>query len=320
MIHPAVAYDPVADRIISKAPVFARDISGLSSYIRGALRYGERVGATRIAIRAIIPTPLYKPAIEHLHHENLKSEAEIPLEGRFAHRVLVYLGRNAPNRVSSDYILAEQEKLLRRILCGERLSRREIEHRLHKRPYRVEFLTGDISRDDRNRILEIYRESFHRYQQYDFDSRLSTMLSSPGLYTLAAIRGLEDHRIHAFCNTYHTSVDLVDGGALRLAEFDNCVKSQAEDAPRALAMHLRLSLAHEAFTRGADLCFCESRAVNGGINGASHRLGMRFCGSLPQHIVIAGPSDIALDKQGVYEDFNVWSLSRELFEKRLGKG
>ena len=85
-------------------------------------------------------------------------------------------------------------------------------------------------------------------------------------------------------------------------------------------MHLRLSLAQEAFSRGADVCFCESRAVVGGINGASRRVGMRFCGTLPQHIVIAGPSDITMDKAGIYEDFNVWSLSRELFEKRLGAG
>ncbi len=317
MNHPAVAYDPVADRIISKAPVFAGDMSGLSSYIREALRHGESAGATRIAIRAIIPKPLYRSAIDYLHHENLIAEAEITLEGRFADRVLVYLGLNEPNRVASEYILAEQKKLLRRVLSGERLSPREIEYRLQKRPYRVEFLAGKINSDDRNRILEIYGESFHQYQQYDFDSKLNTMLSSPGLYTLAVIRGLEDHRVYAFCNTKHTSVDPGKGGALRLAEFDNCVKSQAEDAPRALAMHLRLSLAHEAFSRGADLCFCESRAVVGGINGASHRLGMRFCGTLSQHIVIAGPSDVVSDEDGIFEDFNVWSLSRELFEKEL---
>ena len=97
---------------------------------------------------------------------------------------------------------------------------------------------------------------------------------------------------------------------LKLAEFDNCVKSQVKDAPRSLAIHLRLSLASDAFSRGVNCCFSESRAANGGINGTNHRLGMSFCGTLAQHIVIAGPSDIAVNTERKYEDFNVWSLGR----------
>ncbi|MGB3758229.1 MAG: hypothetical protein WBA07_17935 [Rivularia sp. (in: cyanobacteria)] len=72
---------------------------------------------------------------------------------------------------------------------------------------------------------------------------------------------------------------------LRLAEFDNCVKSYAKDAPSSLAIHLRLSLASDAFSRGVNCCFSESRAANGGINGTNRRLGMSFCGTLAQPII-----------------------------------
>ena len=63
------------------------------------------------------------------------------------------------------------------------------------------------------------------------------------------------------------------------------VKSHAKDAPSSLAIHLRLSLASDAFSRDVNCCFSESRAANGGINGTNRRLGMSLCGTLAQPII-----------------------------------
>jgi hypothetical protein len=75
-----------------------------------------------------------------------------------------------------------------------------------------------------------------------------------------------------------------------------------------------------AFLRGANLCFSESRAASGGINGGSHRLDMRFCGTLAQYIVIAGPRDIAMNTERKYEDFNVWSITPQLMGRESSYG
>ena len=310
MSHPTLSYDPVANRITSKMPIFINDKKHLSSYFHEAQRLSDSIKATRITIRIIIPKSFYDPAIRFFATNKYKTEAAMPLKDDFADYMLVYAGYNCSDRVSSENILSEQEKLLSQVLANNKLSSIEIEQILHERPYRVEYLEDKIETADRNTILRIHKESLPVYQRHDFNRTLDIMLASPETYSIAVIRDLNDNRICVFCNTKHTSVVLGCEKTLRFAEFDNCVKSQSDDAPRGVAKHLKFSLAIEAFSRGANFCLSESRAANAGINGTNHRLGMKHYGLLEQHIVIAGPNDIDIDidKEESYEDFNVWAL------------
>ncbi|MGB3510276.1 MAG: SET domain-containing protein-lysine N-methyltransferase [Microcoleaceae cyanobacterium] len=307
-----IAYEKVAERIVSKKPIFVNDIESLSFNIQTVLMLTKSFQATRVSIRLVLPKSFYQVAIDYLSSKGFKIEAEICLDEKFSDHVIIYIGRNEFNRISAKYILSEQEKLLKLVLSGEQLSPSEIKSRLATRPYKVELLKDKVSVTDRNLILNMHQESLPRYQQYDFSRKLDAMLSDPETYTIAVVRGVEDKSIHAFCNIEHTSISLGNHRVLRLAEFDNCVKSQAKDAPNSLAVHLRLSLALDAFSQGTNLCFSESRAANGGINGANHRLSMKYCGTLAQAIDITGPNDIDIvdmDTQRRYEDLNVWSLT-----------
>ena len=49
-----IAYDPVANRITSKNPIFVKDTKHLSSYLLQALRLSNSVDATRITIRLLM--------------------------------------------------------------------------------------------------------------------------------------------------------------------------------------------------------------------------------------------------------------------------
>jgi hypothetical protein len=69
-------------------------------------------------------------------------------------------------------------------------------------------------------------------------------------------------------------------------------------------------LARQASRRGVDLCHAESRAGLAAINGISHQIGMQFGGTLENHLLISGHSDIRRQAPSKFESMNVWYLNR----------
>jgi len=142
---------------------------------------------------------------------------------------------------------------------------------------------------------------------------LQLMRAHPQDYLCCTVRSRRNGHIYAFSNLELTRVDLAPGGPLLFAEYDNTLRAPPcaeHPAVPGLGATVRLRLAQAAARLDVDLCHAESRAAHTAINRISRQIGMRYGGTLEQHLLISGPRDRAAAPASRYESMNVWYLHR----------
>ena len=171
--------------------------------------------------------------------------------------------------------------------------------------------TGGLGTGDIERLVHMHRDAFPTFP-YDFENKLDLMLANPSTYLMALVRSRRNRRIYSFSNLELNNISLDDDSVLRLAEYDNTMRAtRCPDLGEVggLGAVLRVALAREAAKRRVDLCHAESRTGLTAINAISYHSGMRYGGTLENHLLISGENDIPYDMPSRFQSMNVWYLN-----------
>lgn len=306
-------YDRAGDRIRWFCPWYISDQVDLARMLDAVAGLERRESPGRVTIRVVSRGDLSPQVGQLLGATGFQVEATMPL-GDASDRIVTYIARLRPSRRSSPADSSSEQALLAQINAGPRKGAAAIREEFHQLGgFQVEQVgPGTLSTADIDRLIGMHRATFPTFP-YEFEHKLALMLAAPDEYLISQVRSVGNGRIYAFSNLEINTVPLADGSDLRLAEYDNSMR--AANCPelgelKSLGAILRLELALRARDCGVDLCHAESRASLGAINRISYDLGMNFGGTLEQHLLISGPSDVNYQNPSRLESMNVWYLNR----------
>jgi len=292
--------------------------SVLEQVLREVVQSGKGEKISRFTVRVISEGDL-SPACQFLlAGSGFKQEAKIIVGGERG-LVITYIGKCLETRRSNAADVVQEKSMLAAILTRtpkgasglladfEQMSGFEIQ--------RVG--PDSLSAGDVDHLTCLHGKVFPTFP-YDFRQKLRIMRSDPETYLMVVARSCLNGQIHAFSNLEINTLQLDDGSSLRLAEYDNSMRTPStlsDVAVNGLGSALRLQLAMLAEQNDVDVCHAESRAGLVAINAASHNLGMRLGGALEKHLLISGECDIVYQAPSRFETMNVWYLDREALGK-----
>jgi hypothetical protein len=304
-------YDPGGDRIRWFCPWYIGELDTLENALNTVADLDGRVSATRITVRLISKGNLSPCLVEALTRRGFHTEASMATTDG---RVITYVACCHPQRRSSSTDVRSASAMLASIMARARKGHVAIAQEFRQLgDFRVEMVGPDtLSEVDSARLVELHRTTFPTFP-YDFENKLALMVSAPDNYLMCQVRSKKNNQIYAFSNLEFNTVVLDDGSTLRLAEYDNSMRVVTcpdHGAVQGLGAIIRLELARQASGRNVDLCHAESRAGLAAINGISHHLGMHFGGTLENHLLISGHSDVRRQAPSKFESMHVWYLNR----------
>lgn len=291
-------------------------ISGQDALNRALNRMAEAENGahvSRITFRVVSDGRLSPKCIEVLTQKGFQVEATLPIiepDGR----AMTYIGKCLESRKSQSADIRRERLIIDGIMAKPAKGPLGILAEFQQLGgFRFELVqAGDLDTADIDRLVSLHRDAFPVFP-YEFENKLELMLANPGTYIMGLVRSLGNQQIYSFSNLELNDVALDDGSVLRLAEYDNTMRvSLCPDLGevRGLGAILRVELARQAAGRGMDLCHAESRTGLAAINAISYHSGMRFGGTLKNHLLISGKNDIRYDAPSRFQSMNVWYLNR----------
>ncbi len=304
-----MSFDPVGNRVRRILPETICRGGDLVPALLNANMFAEKHGATRSIVRALVPNDLLQESALLAGTARWGIEAAVPLTGRFSGMSFVYYTRNREGRFSSSQTVSGELSLLDGVMARSAKNVDEILRQTKAGGWSLEFLDNSLSESDMERLAQMYASSFKSYP-FNIAQAISGMVTDPNVHVCVA-RSESDGLLYAVSAT--ELVTLPSSGFV-MREMGDSAKMPGVNG---LNAPLKIMLIAESFRRDSriDLIFCETRAALGAVNAINHSIGMRWCGMLPKHTVISGPSDVdevALDgRNGVYGNMNVWALSEK---------
>jgi len=313
-------FDRAGLRIRWFCPRLVSSPDTLGQVLDQVLAASKEEQATRFTLRVVSLDRLDKPCLDLLDERGFRQEAALAL-GPPRGLVVTYIGKCAPGRQTDPTPELQEQQLLEAILSKPPADPVTIAAGfLHQGAFALEIADANkLSGEDIDRLETMHRETFPTFP-YDFSSKLELMLANPASYCMVIARSSMNHRIYAFSNLEINPVELDDGTSLKLAEYDNTMRlNHCPDFGGVAGMGavIRLALAQQAASLGADLCHAESRACTVPINAISHQIGMSYGGRLEQHLLISGQRDIEQARPSRYENMNTWFFNRDALSRLL---
>jgi hypothetical protein len=304
-----LSYDPIGDRVRQINTSIITNPYLLSRLLYTADEFSQAFYASRRSIRTLIENEQLLNCSRIAAQSGYTLEAQIPLTGELGNNTFAYFGRNSKDRLTSNYIRKNEQKLIREVLKKDRKNPSQVIAKVLQKGFSLERLRGSLSKQDHQSLIAMYEHSFTSYP-FDIAKTIQNMVADDQTVVYAA-RSQEDRSLHALCAAEQVVVPLTNGQQLLLWEMGDSARLESG---KGLNGALKLRIVREAARNNVSLLFCESRAALKAINTVNHSIGMEFGGSLVKHTVIGGVEDVpesAMDgTNGRFGNMNVWYLNK----------
>ncbi len=265
----------------------------------------QSLTSTRTTVRAFVRTELVEGIRREPTHGQPNIEAVVPVGNAILGYVMVYFGRNSPERMPDAETWRKEMVSVEQIHRIARISIRDAAVRLTRAGYHITALDSNGQREtDVSRLLALYREAYERYTFDINEMTIADMLNNENIVIVG--RNARSELVSSLI-AEHCAIQLERGPLVHLYELSDYATFRANRGNGLItAMQMdAVNTIRRLHPEGDAVIYAEDRASWEAVNISSQKAGFTYCGTLLQHCVLV--SDRSFGEQGVYENLNVWA-------------
>ncbi len=274
--------------------------------------------AGRTTFRAFVRTGFDLNARPELTSGEFTIEARIQVPGIFGTGAeLVYFGRNHGARVPDSHIMGLEMASVENVQQMPLTNYSEAEARVQAAGYRLELLKSACT-EDLGALLRLYTQAYVEYTFAITPESVEDMLSNGNVLVVGRNQdgGIVSALVAEHCTLRIVSPQQGSEESISMYELSDYATLRT-DRGHGLMTLMQMRAIQEIRARNVNgngevvdglVVYAEDRAPWTAVNVSSHKAGMTYGGTLPNHCVLVSDRDFG--ETGRFENLNVWSFPR----------